>query len=63
MPFDVGPTVQTTNGYGFAIRNTHKGAITFIAFATREEAEKAEAEIREAIKNAVTVTDTHGRTW
>jgi len=32
-----------------AIRNTHKGPITFIEFATREEAEKAEVEVREAL--------------
>ena len=63
MPFDVGPTMQTTNGYGFAIRNTHRGPITLIQFTTKEEAEKAEAEVREAIKNAIAVTDTQGRTW
>ena len=40
MPFDVGPTMQTTNGYGFAIRNTHRGPITVIEFVTKEEAEK-----------------------
>jgi hypothetical protein len=55
--------MQTTNGYGFAIRNPHRGPITFIEFATKEEAEKAEAEVREAIKNAVAVTDAQGRTW
>jgi hypothetical protein len=63
MAFDVGPTMQTTRGYGFAIRNTHRGPITFIEFATEEEAERAEAEIREAIKNAISVTDTQGQTW
>ena len=63
MPFDVGPTMQTLHGYGFAIRNAHQGPITFIEFATKAEAEKAEAEVREAIKNAVAVTDTEGRRW
>ena len=63
MAFDVGPTMQTTRGFGFAIRNAHRGPITFIEFATKEEAEKAEAEVREAIKNATSVTDTQGRTW
>jgi hypothetical protein len=63
MPFDVGPTQMTTNGYGFSIRNTHRGPITVIEFATREEAEKAETEVREAIKNAVSVTDIQGRKW
>jgi len=63
MSFDIGPTMQSANGYGFAIRNTHRGPITFIEFASKEEAEKAETEVREAIKNAVAVTDTQGGIW
>jgi hypothetical protein len=63
MAFDVGKTALMSNGYGFSIRNTHKGPITSIVFATREAAEKAEAAIREAIKNALSVTDTNGQKW
>ena len=55
MAFDVGKTDLMNGGYGFSIRNTHKGPITSILFATREAAENAGAEIREAIKNALSV--------
>jgi hypothetical protein len=63
MAFDVGPTMQTIKGYGFAIRNAHRGPITFIEFVTKAESEIAEAQVREAIRNAVSVTDTQGRKW
>jgi hypothetical protein len=63
MAFDIGPTMPMTGGYGFSIRNTHKGPITSIVFATQEKAEKAEAAIREAIEDAIAVTDTKGQTW
>lgn len=63
MSFDVRPTMQSSNGYGFGIQNTHRGPITFIEFAAKEEAEKAEAAVREAIKDAISVTDTNGQRW
>jgi hypothetical protein len=63
MAFDVGPTMAMNGRYGFSIRNTHKGPITSIIFATKEEAEKSENTVREAIKNAVAVTDTTGKSW
>ena len=63
MAFDVGPTMQMIRGYGFAIRNAHQGPITFIEFASKAESEIAEAQVREAIRNAISVTDTQGRTW
>jgi hypothetical protein len=63
MAFDIGTTMPTTGGYGFAIRNTHKGPITTIEFATREEAERAEAAVRAALKDAIAVTDTTGKIW
>jgi hypothetical protein len=63
MGFDVGPTMSMNGGYGFSIRNTHRGPITSVVFATENEAKKAELAVREAIKNAVAVSDANGQQW
>ena len=40
MSFDVRPTMQSSNGYGFGIQNTHRGPITFIDFAAKPRKRK-----------------------
>jgi hypothetical protein len=63
MAFDIGPTQQSLNGYGFAIRDTHGGPIVWIEFANRRDAEYAQLAIKDALKSALAVRDGQGRQW
>jgi hypothetical protein len=63
MAFAVGPTAQSIRGYGVPICDEKGSLVIFVEFATRPEAERAEAEIKQALSTALRIRNAQGQEW
>jgi hypothetical protein len=63
VTFAIGPAVQSLRGYGVPIRDEKGGLVIFIEFASRVDAENAEADLKRGLFGALRIRNAQGQQW